>query len=177
MAESLQLVCFAWDPADAGAIRGGVGMGCQIVALNPADFGKCGNIWDMEKHAKLAGQFYQELISGNRIPYVYVRGNEYLGEISLVFDKDDPDYTRAGRRIYVSRLLVKPEERRRGIGTDLIRFSVCRAREMSYSEMSIGVDLDNYPALELYTALGFNQVICVDEDEQGKYIKLMKRIE
>ena len=42
--------------------------------------------------------------------------------------------------------------------------------------MSIGVDLDNYPALKLYMEAGFDKVIYIGEDEQGKYLKLLKKI-
>lgn len=148
----------------------------KITALRPSDFQKCGNIWDMERQAGLAKQFYEELAAGNRITYVYPCGQDYLGEISLVFDMDDPDYTVKGKRIYTSRLIVKPSERRKGIGRALVDYAIERAREMSYAEMSIGVDLDNYPAMKLYADAGFDQIIFIGEDEQGKYMKLLKRL-
>jgi hypothetical protein len=47
---------------------------------------------------------------------------------------------------------------------------------MGYSEMSIGVDLDNYPALKLYADSGFNRILFIGEDKQGKYAKLLKKI-
>lgn len=148
----------------------------KIIPLLPADFSKCGCIWSIEKHPKLAEQFYHELISGNRMTYVYVGGEQYLGEISLVFDMRDPDYTIKGRRIYVSRLIVRRDARRKGIGKALVAFAARRAAEMSYSEMSIGVDLDNYPALKLYADAGFDKIISIGEDGQGKYMKLLKKI-
>lgn len=89
---------------------------------------------------------------------------------------NDPDYTVANKRIYTSRLIVKPSERRKGIGRILVNYAVERAREMQFCEMSIGVDLDNYPALKLYAEAGFNQIIYIGEDSQGKYIKLLKQI-
>jgi len=42
--------------------------------------------------------------------------------------------------------------------------------------MSIGVDLDNFPALKLYTNYGFNRIIYVAQDEQDKYVKLLELI-
>ena len=47
---------------------------------------------------------------------------------------------------------------------------------MGYSEMSIGVDMDNYPALRLYTGLGFREILFLGEDADGKYFKLLKRL-
>ena len=140
------------------------------------EFQKCGNIWDMEKHADLAARFLAELRSGNRLTWVYERDGAFLGEISLVLEKNDPDYTIPGRRIYVSRLIVKPEERRRGIGRALVEYAVARAADMGYAEISVGVDIDNYPALRLYWQEGFRELLFVGEDADGKYLKLLKRL-
>lgn len=151
-------------------------MNFEIIELSPAEFDKCGNIWNIKQQEKLAKQFYSELISGNRITYVYKQDDEFIGEISLVFNMNDSDYTIDKQRIYVSRLIVKPEERRNGIGKKLVEYASDKAKGMGYFEMSIGVDLDNYPALKLYADSGFNKILFVGEDKQGKYVKLLKKI-
>lgn len=151
-------------------------MDFEIIELSPAEFEKCGNIWNMKRQEKLAKQFYGELISGNRITYVYNEDDEFIGEISLVFDTNDLDYTMDGRRIYVSHLIVKPEKRRNGIGKRLVEYATDKAKEMGCSEMSIGVDLDNYSALKLYADSGFDKILFIGEDHQGKYVKLLKKI-
>ena len=148
----------------------------KIIKLDPKNFKKCSNIWDMKRHADLAEKFYGELLTGNRVTYVFQVKDKYIGEISLVFDMNDLDYTIKKQRIYVSRLLVKPEYRRKGIGRKLVEFAVESAKKMGYSEMSIGVDLDNYAALKLYFEAGFNHIIYVGEDENGKYTKLLKKL-
>lgn len=151
-------------------------MDFEILKLSPAEFEKCGNIWNMKQQEKLANQFYGELISGNRVTYVCKQDNEFIGEISLVFDTNDSDYTIDKRRVYVSHLIVKPEKRRNGIGKRLVEYATDKAKEMGYSEMSIGVDLDNYPALKLYADSGFDNILFIGEDHQGKYVKLLKEI-
>ena len=45
---------------------------------------------------------------------------------------------------------------------------------MNYKESSIGVDLDNYPALKLYVDTGFNNILYIGSDEQCLYVKLIK---
>ena len=151
-------------------------MNGHIHQLTLDEFPKCGNIWDMEKHAELAARFLSELQNGNRLTWVYERDGQFLGEISLVLNKDDPDYTVPGRRIYVSRLIVRKENRRQGIGKTLVEYAVQQASEMGYSEMSIGVDMDNYAALRLYTSLGFREILFLGEDADGRYFKLLKRL-
>ena len=148
----------------------------HIRRLTPDEFPKCGNIWDMERHADLAERFLSELQSGNRLTWVYEQDGHFLGEISMVKDTSDPDYTIPGRRIYVSRLIVRKENRRQGIGKALVEYAISHAAEMGYSEMSIGVDMDNYGALRLYTAIGFREILYLGEDEDGRYFKLLKRL-
>lgn len=149
---------------------------CEICKLNICDFAKCANIWNMDKQKELATQFLSELKSGNRITYIYKIDGMFVGEISLVFDEGDSDYTIKNQRVYVSRLVVKKTYRRTGIGKKLIEFISDLAKEMKYRELSIGVDMDNYPALKLYADQGFNKIIFVGEDEQGKYMKLIKEL-
>ncbi len=148
----------------------------HIRRLTPDEFPKCGNIWDMERHADLAERFLSELQSGNRLTWVYEQDGHFLGEISMVKDTPDPDYTISGRRIYVSRLIVRKENRRQGIGKALVEHVVSLSAEMGYSELSIGVDMDNYGALRLYTAAGFREILYLGEDADGKYFKLLKRL-
>ena len=148
----------------------------QILPLSPEDFPKCGNIWDMERHQQQAEEWLAQLRAGNRLTWVYETEGQFLGEISLVHTHPDPDYSIPGGRAYLSRLVVKPEYRRRGIGRLLVRFAAEKARELGYKELSIGVDLDNYPALRLYAEEGFRRILRVDRDEQGAYMKLLKTL-
>lgn len=136
-------------------------MDFEIIELSPAEFEKCGNIWNMKQQEKLANQFYGELISGSRVTYVCKQDNEFIGEISLVFDTNDSDYTIDKQRVYVSHLIVKPEKRRNGIGKRLVEYATNKTKEMGYSEMTIGVDLDNYSALKLYADSGFDKILFI----------------
>lgn len=148
-------------------------MNITIATLKIEDYSRCSNIWDMNNQKALADKFYDEVISGNRTIYIYSIDDEYIAEIALVKEMDDSDYTIPDKRAYVSRLIVKPEFRQQGIGKQLVGFVKRIAKEQGFSELSIGVDLDNYPALKLYISSGFNHIICIDEDEQGKFVKLL----
>ena len=149
-------------------------MDYKIIRLAPEDFPKCEEIWDIRAQRELAEQFQRELLSGNRITFVCTIGEEFVGEISLVFDTGDPDYTVKGKRIYTSRLIVRREYKRRGLGRALLRHAAAEARKMGYSELSVGVDLDNYPAIKLYVGEGFDCITYMGEDDDGRYMKLLK---
>ena len=142
--------------------------------LRPDEFERCKEIWDIDRQKNLAEKFLKELIEGNRVIFVCKESGHLLGEISLVKEMNDEDYTVPGQRIYVSHLVVKKEKRRKGIGKLLVNHVIEKAKEAGYSEMTIGVDLDNYAALKLYSDYGFNRILRIDQDAQGAYIKLMK---
>ena len=151
-------------------------MRMQIKTLAVEDFPRCAELWDLKKQRTLAERFYSELQSGNRVTYVCEDEGALLGEISLVFKMEESDYTIADKRAYVSHLVVKKEHRRKGIGSALVAYIIEQAKQMGLRELTIGVDLDNYPALKLYTAAGFDRVLLIDEDRQGRYVKLMKTL-
>ena len=151
-------------------------MDYKIQKLTPQDYHKCGNIWDMSKHPERAKHWHDELISGNRAIFVYIENGEYLGEISMVFDSGDPDYTIAHKRVYLSRMIVKPELRNRGIGSNMIDFLTEYAKQLGYKEMSLGVDIINIGARWLYEKKGFTTIVFIGEDECGKYVKLVKTL-
>ena len=151
-------------------------MEMRIFPLKPEDFERCGEIWDIKKRAALAKQFYDELCAGNRITWVCERDGALCGEISLVFDENDPEYTIPEQRAYVSRLIVRKDCRRQGIGKALLQHLTEQARQRGLRELTIGVNLDNFLALKLYAGMGFDRVLRVDEDDLGRYVKLMKTL-
>lgn len=146
-----------------------------IELLEPEDYEKCSNIWNM-KSQPLTPKWYEEIVSGNRQVYVYKINGEFIGEGALVFDSDDSDYTIEGRRIYISRMIVKKEYRNHGIGSEILKFLIEKATEMGYTELTIGVDKDNKNAIHLYKKYGFTEILFDGADENGEYYKLMKRI-
>lgn len=146
-----------------------------IELLNADEYHMCSNIWDM-KSQSLADKWLEEIKIGNRHVYIYKINGEFIGECALVLDTGDADYTIPGQRVYVSRMIVKKEYRNRGIGSKILEFLIEKAKETGFSEMTIGVDKDNVSALHLYKKYGFTEVIFDGEDENGEYLKLMKRI-
>lgn len=148
----------------------------KIMKLNFEDYNKCSNIWDMDKNPKMAMMFYDELVSGNRITFIYLENNEFIGEGSLVFKNNDPDYTIPDKRIYLSRMIVKDEYRNRGVGGIILDYLIDYAELLGYEEISLGVDTDNLNARHLYEKKGFTTILFIGEDEYGEYVKLLKKL-
>ena len=150
----------------------------KVITIEPLkleEYHKCSNIWNM-KAQPLAEKWREEIASGNRLVFVYKINGEFIGEGALVLDTGDPDYTILGQCVYVSRMIVKKEYRGRGIGSEILEFLINKAKEMGFSEMTIGVDKDNETALHLYRKYGFTDVLFDGADGDGEYYKLMKRI-
>lgn len=148
----------------------------EIIKLDIKNFEKCNNIWNMEKNKELKDRFYKELLNKNRMTFVYTKDEEYIGEVSIVFNKNDEDYSIPGIRLYISRIIVKKEFRGKGYGKKLMNHIIEYAKREKYKELSLGVNLDNYIALRLYVELGFNKIQYIGEDSDGKYVKLIKRL-
>ena len=146
-----------------------------IEKLELCDYEKCSNIWNMSTFP-LTEQFREEIAAGNRVVFIYKINGAFIGEIAYVLENSDPDYTIPGRRVYISRLIVKDEYRNQGIGGILVDHILQTVRTLGYTEASIGVDKDNLPALHLYRKKGFNTVLFDGEDEAGPYYKLLNKL-
>lgn len=150
--------------------------GYTIIKLELKDYFKCENIWNMTRNPDMTKKWYGELVNGNRITFVYTENDVFIGEGSLVFNRGDADYTIPGKRIYLSRMIVKAEHRNRGIGGIIIDFLIDYAKRLGYEEMSLGVDTNNINARHLYEKKGFTNVIFLGEDDNGEYVKLLRKI-
>ena len=148
----------------------------KIIELDIKDFEKCNNIWNIDKNKEHKDKIYNELLNKNRKTFVYVKNDEYIAEASLVFNKEDEDYTIPGKRIYLSRIIVKKNYRGKGYGKKLMNNIIEYAKKENYEEMSLGVNLDNYIAFKLYVDLGFTKIQYIGEDSDGKYVKLIKKL-
>ena len=147
----------------------------KIEPLRLEDYHRCSNIWNM-KAQPFTEKWQKEIAEGNRLVFIYKINDEFIGEGALVLETGDSDYTIPNQRVYVSRMIVKKEYRNRGIGSEILTFLIEKAKEMGFSEMTIGVDKDNENALHLYRKFGFTEVLFDGADEDGEYFKLIKRI-
>lgn len=143
-----------------------------IVKLNMDDYHKCSNIWDMEK-CPFTDMFYDEIKQGNRIVFIYKSKDDFIAEGALVWNKEG--YTIPGKRIYLSRLIVKKEYRNQGIGTKLLDYLIKQSAEWGCSEIVLGVDCDNESAIHLYKKKDF-EVYEHGRDEYGEFYKMIKEL-
>jgi len=92
---------------------------------------------------------FAESLDGSSYYIVAIRGeDDPLG--TVVLDVTESDMLPELRNMYVYQ-----HARRQGVGRLLDEFAVELATELGYEEMFLGVDPDNYKAVPLYVALGY----------------------
>ena len=137
------------------------------------DYSKCGAIWDMDA-CPYTQTFISQIKAGVREVYILTVDGEYIAECDLVYN--NPEYeTMPGKRLYLSRLIVKKEQRGKGYGKAISEYVLDLAKEKGYREIVLGVNCDNVPAVGLYKSLGFT-VYEEAEDTDGKFYRMGKKL-
>ena len=81
--------------------------------------------------------------------FVAERDGEIVGAVTVAYHPGLPG------RAHVSDLLVAPQWRRRGLGTQLLQTAEQEARRRGLRECTLDVDATNEPALSLYLKSGY----------------------
>ena len=145
----------------------------EINRIGLEDYPKCGAIWDMDA-CPYTQTFISQIKAGVREVYILTVDGEYIAEYDLVYD--NPEYeTVPGKRLYLSRLIVKKEQRGKGYGKAITQHILTLAKEKGYREIALGVNRDNTAAVGLYKSLGFT-VYEEAEDKDGKFYRMIKQL-
>ena len=84
--------------------------------------------------------------------YVAREGKQVLGMATLLFTVSTAE---GGRAAWFEDLVVHPEQRRRGIATDLLKYVVAQARAEGVVRLTLLTDMQNERAQALYRRVGF----------------------
>ena len=145
----------------------------EIRNIGLTEYPNCSTIWNMDTcpHTQT---FIAQIKAGVREVYILTVNGAYIAECDLVYD--NPEYgTVPGRRLYLSRLIVKKEHRGKGWGKTIAREILSRAKEKGCREIALGVNCDNIAAVRLYESLGFT-VYEEAEDADGRFYRMEKTL-
>lgn len=109
--------------------------------------------------------FFKDIKNDN---FVCCDDDKIIGYISL-----NPKSKRRNGCAYIISLVVMPEYRRKGLAQNLIFFAAKHYKEKENPLlMSLQVDKDNYPAINLYKKVGFEikEPICELDIDEEQYI-------
>lgn len=84
--------------------------------------------------------------------FVLTRGLKILGMVSLLFTISTAE---GGKAAWLEDLVVRPDQRDRGLGTRLLRAAVDWARKEGLTRITLLTDADNARARRLYLRQGF----------------------
>jgi GNAT superfamily N-acetyltransferase len=84
--------------------------------------------------------------------FVVVRGDKVLGMVSLLSTISTAE---GGKVAWLEDLVVRPDQRNRGLGSRLLRAAVDWARREGYARITLLTDSDNRHARRLYLRHGF----------------------
>lgn len=83
-----------------------------------------------------------------------------VGELYIFWNSEDTDEANGVNRAYLCALRVEKKFRGRGLASKLMKAVLARVKENGFSEVTIGVDNDDYEKLKsMYNTWGFNELI------------------
>lgn len=88
-----------------------------------------------------------------------------IGELHVMYESDDENYAVRGRRAYMFAFRVREDFQNKGYGTHLLKTVLAALKEKGYCEFTVGVEDDNYRAIHMYQALGFNEFLLRKQEE------------
>ena len=141
------------------------------IGLN--EYQNCSAIWNMDT-CPYTQTFIAQIKAGIREVYVLTVDEAYTAECDLVYDNREYG-TVPGKRLYLSRLIVKKDQRRNGYGNAIAEYILTAVKAKGYSEIALGVNCDNNAAIRLYKTLGFT-VYDEAEDGDGRFFKMEKTL-
>ena len=91
-----------------------------------------------------------------------------IGELHIMYESEDANYAIKGRRAYMFAFRIREDFQNKGYGTYLLKTVLIALEEKGYCEFTVGVEDDNFRAIHIYQALGFNELLLRKrEDYQG----------
>lgn len=145
----------------------------EIKQIGLEDYSKCSVIWNMET-CPYTQTFIEQIKANVREVFILTVNGAYIAECDLVYE--NPEYgTIPGKRLYLSRLIVKKDERGRGYGKAISQYVLNVAKEKGFLEIALGVNRDNTAAVGLYKSLGFTAYEEA-EDTDGKFYRMEKKL-
>lgn len=88
-----------------------------------------------------------------------------VGELRVMYESDDQNFAIRGRRAYMFAFRIREGFQNKGYGTYLLKSVLDALKEKGYCEFTVGVEDDNFRAIHMYQALGFNEFLLRKQEE------------
>lgn len=141
--------------------------------IMPEDFGRVRTLFEAEDKEKCA-VIEQELKEHKLVVIALDDGEGVQAASVLKFEMNDEDYTVPLRRIHLYSLAAAENARENNYDGMMLEYSANTAQDMGYDILTARCDTADTNRLKLLSVHGFGNIIKVDEDEKGAYLKLMR---
>lgn len=89
-----------------------------------------------------------------------IEENRLIGELYIFWNSEDSDEADGVNRAYLCAFRIEEQSRGRGLSSRLMKSVLARVEEKGFSEVTIGVDNENYDKLKnMYNSWGFNELV------------------
>ncbi len=88
-----------------------------------------------------------------------------VAELRVMYESIDENFAVRGRRAYLFAFRVSEPFQNKGYGTYLLKNVLAVLKEAGYTEFTVGVEDDNFRAIHMYQALGFNEFLLRKHEE------------
>lgn len=97
--------------------------------------------------------------------YALYSDNLLIGELRVKYESNDENYAIRGKRAYLYAFRIREDFQNQGYGTYLLKTVISALKEKGYCEFTVGVEDDNFKAIHMYQALGFDELLLRKQEE------------
>lgn len=120
----------------------------------PGEFASAFRLSTLPRQMKIPGSFDPRSLRRilNRCDFAWVRQGENTGDLLGYIGMAVLPWQSTG---WIPALCVRPDQRRKGVGTQLVRAAIAQARELELRTVTLDVSTKNHPAARLAQTRGF----------------------
>lgn len=122
-------------------------------------------LFDYNDVEQMISECARDIQNGITDIFVLYDKDVLVGELHVMYESDDENYAIRGRRAYMFAFRVREDFQNKGYGTYLLKTVLTTLKENGYSEFTVGVEDDNFRAIHMYQALGFNEFLLRKQEE------------
>lgn len=122
-------------------------------------------LFDYNNVEKMISECTHDIQNGIIDIFVLYDKDVLVGELRVMYESDDKNFAIRGRRAYVFAFRIREGFQNKGYGTYLLKTVLAALKEKGYCEFTVGVEDDNFRAIHMYQALGFNEFLLRKREE------------
>lgn len=137
----------------------------KIEKLTVHDLSILTELFDYNNVKQMISECTHDIQNGIIDIFVLYVKDVLVGELRVMYESDDQNFAIRGRRAYMFAFRIREGFQNKGYGTYLLKSVLDALKEKGYCEFTVGVEDDNFRAIHMYQALGFNEFLLRKQEE------------